>query len=384
MSDPESLDDQPQKYGNPGGMDAGGADFDSGQQGQQTEQELASKMLQIQSKRFYLDVKQNKRGKFIKVAEIGSDGRRSQIYLALSTASEFRDHLSTFSDYYSSLGPANSETLPDDGKLKSEMMVKDNRRYYLDLKENTRGRFLRVSQMISRVGPRSQIAIPAQGMIEFRDALTDLLEEFGTDDGGFKGDLPEGRYMRVDSKNFYFDIGQNNRGIYMRISEVKTNFRTAITVPEKSWARFRDIFADYCEKMKEGGTGVNVGMSSGGGGNVLSEGKGSVVAQVTQKTTASAAAAAGANKGKTEKRQADQRNREFLKRLRSLPKPTESSNHPVVESRPPPPPLPNQQPSPILPPLIPDAAKAPATDNHETAQVQQEIRAVPRFESVKV
>ncbi|RLU20516.1 hypothetical protein DMN91_007126 [Ooceraea biroi] len=29
MSDRESLDDQPQKYGNPGGMDAGGADFDS-------------------------------------------------------------------------------------------------------------------------------------------------------------------------------------------------------------------------------------------------------------------------------------------------------------------------------------------------------------------
>lgn len=61
---------------------------------------------------------------------------------------------------------------------------------------------------------------------------------------------------------------------------MKTNFRTAITVPEKSWARFRDIFADYCEKMKEGGAGVSVGMSSGGGGNVLSEGKSSVVAQV--------------------------------------------------------------------------------------------------------
>lgn len=81
--------------------------------------------------------------------------------------------------------------------------------------------FFQVSQTITRGGPRTQIAIPAQGMIEFRDALTDLLEEFGTDDGGFKGDLPEGRYMRVDSKNFYFDIGQNNRGIYMRISEVR-------------------------------------------------------------------------------------------------------------------------------------------------------------------
>lgn len=45
-------------------------------------------------------------------------------------------------------------------------------------------KIFQVSQTIARGGPRSQIAIPAQGMIEFRDALTDLLEEFGTDDGG--------------------------------------------------------------------------------------------------------------------------------------------------------------------------------------------------------
>jgi hypothetical protein len=221
--------------------------------GQGEEQELASKMLQIQSKRFYLDVKENPRGRFIKVAEIGADGRRSQIYLALSTAAEFRDHLSAFSDYYASLGPPNPENVPEDGKLKSEVMVKTNRRYYLDLKENTRGRFLRVSQTISRGGPRSQIAIPAQGMIEFRDALTDLLEEFGTDDGGFRGELPEGRHIRVDNKIFYFDIGQNNRGVFMRVSEVKTNFRNAITIPEKSWSRFRDIFSEYVDKMKEEG-----------------------------------------------------------------------------------------------------------------------------------
>lgn len=42
------------------------------------------------------------------------------------------------------IGPPNPENLPEDGKLKSEMMTKDNRRYYLDLKENARGRFLRV------------------------------------------------------------------------------------------------------------------------------------------------------------------------------------------------------------------------------------------------
>jgi len=42
--------------------------FASGGSG--VEQELATKMLQIQSKRFYLDVKQNRRGRFIKVAEV--------------------------------------------------------------------------------------------------------------------------------------------------------------------------------------------------------------------------------------------------------------------------------------------------------------------------
>ena len=33
-------------------------------------------------------------------------------------------------------------------------------------------------------GPRSQVALPAQGIIELRDALTDLLETFGQEDGG--------------------------------------------------------------------------------------------------------------------------------------------------------------------------------------------------------
>ncbi|KAM3959893.1 purine-rich binding protein-alpha isoform 2-T2 [Aphomia sociella] len=273
MSDIGSGDEgiSSQKYHGQG-MDAGGNNFDSGQQPQ--EQELATKMLQIQSKRFYLDVKQNRRGRFIKVAEIGADGRRSQIFLAMSTAAEFRDHLSSFSDYYSSLGPPNPDNVPDDGKLKSEMMLKDNRRYYLDLKENSRGRFLRVSQTITRGGPRSQVALPAQGMIEFRDALTDLLDDFGVDDGGFKGELPEGRHLRVDNKNFYFDIGQNNRGIYMKVSEVKSNFRTAITVPEKCWTRFRDILADYCDKMgrahladpHQGGSGGVGGVGGGAGG----------------------------------------------------------------------------------------------------------------------
>ena len=33
-------------------------------------------------------------------------------------------------------------------------------------------------------------------------------------------ELPEPRSMRVENKMFYFDVGQNQRGVFMRISEV--------------------------------------------------------------------------------------------------------------------------------------------------------------------
>lgn len=55
---------------------------------------------------------------------------------------------SFFSHGFIDPGPPNPESMPEDGKLKSEMMIKENRRYYLDLKENSRGRFLRVSVSI--------------------------------------------------------------------------------------------------------------------------------------------------------------------------------------------------------------------------------------------
>ncbi|CAL1549101.1 unnamed protein product, partial [Lymnaea stagnalis] len=61
-----------------------------------------------------------------------------------------------------------------------------------------------------------------------------------------QNELPESRSMRVENKMFYFDVGSNRRGVYLRVSEVsvRNNFRTAITIPERSWGRFRDIISE--------------------------------------------------------------------------------------------------------------------------------------------
>ncbi|CAI9560059.1 unnamed protein product, partial [Staurois parvus] len=199
-------------------------------------QELASKRVDIQKKRFYLDVKQSARGRFLKIAEVWigrgrqDNIRKSKLTLSLSVAAELKDCLGDFIEHYAHLGLRSSHSQRSDhgsekehdsrrrphpvspsgsvgseeptthSVLKTEYIERDNRKYYLDLKENQRGRFL-------SLGQEQTIVLPAQGMIEFRDALVQLIEDYGEE-------LPEGTSFRVDNKRFYFDVGSNRYGIF--------------------------------------------------------------------------------------------------------------------------------------------------------------------------
>ncbi|NXI02478.1 PURA protein, partial [Pachycephala philippinensis] len=196
-------------------------------------QELASKRVDIQNKRFYLDVKQNAKGRFLKIAEVGAGGNKSRLTLSMSVAVEFRDYLGDFIEHYAQLGPSQPPELAqaaDEPRraLKSEFL-------------NQRGRFLRVRQTVNR-GPGlgstqgQTIALPAQGLIEFRDALAKLIDDYGVEEE--PAELPEGTSLTVDNKRFFFDVGSNKYGVFMRVSEVKPTYRNSITVPYKVWAKF--------------------------------------------------------------------------------------------------------------------------------------------------
>lgn len=235
-------------------------------EGNSDEKELASQQIQIQSKRFYIDVKENQRGRFIKLAEVGVGGRKSRILMTMSAAAEFKNRLNEFSELHSQMGPShganndsnqngnkrnNQNNNDNDGLIKSETIVKDRKRYYLDLKENQRGRFLRVSMVVTR-GPRAYLAIPAQGLLEFKDHLSDMLERYGgqlEEENSQQQDLPESKSLRADNKTFYFDCGSNARGVYLKISEVRQNrYRTSITIPDKFLQQFRDQITEFVDK----------------------------------------------------------------------------------------------------------------------------------------
>merc|ERR1712130_1096332 len=146
------------------GSDSGSDELHLGGQG-----DLASRTLVLESKRFYLDVKENQRGRFIKIAEISADGRKNQILMTFSTAALFSQNLVTFIDFYKVLEKLDPDNLRQ-GELRSEVMYKDDKKYHMDLKENARGRFLKVSETFTRgySSSRFQVFIPADGMREFQ------------------------------------------------------------------------------------------------------------------------------------------------------------------------------------------------------------------------
>jgi len=234
------------------GSDSGSEDIPLGAQG-----DLASRTLVLESKRFYLDVKENQRGRFIKVAEISADGRKNQILMTFSTAALFSQNLLAFIDFYRDLDAIDPDNLRQ-GELKSEVMYKDDKKYHMDLKENARGRFLKVSETFTRgysryqTGSRFQVFIPADGMAEFQHNLGELIHEYDNGDAEEALNAPQNKHLRIENKNFYFDVKRNQQGRYMSISEVKGNFRNSILVPESGWESFRDVLDDYVKQVKEG------------------------------------------------------------------------------------------------------------------------------------
>ena len=62
---------------------------------------------------------------------------------------------------------------------------------------------------------------------------------------------PQNKHIRVENKNFYFDIKRNQQGRYMSISEVKGNYRNSILVPESGWENFRDVLDEYVKQVED-------------------------------------------------------------------------------------------------------------------------------------
>lgn len=238
--------------------------------------ELISKTLQVEHKIFYFDLKKNPSGWYLKISEKAS-GSRSTIIVP---ASGIRTFVDLFQYYVSGETPLES----------SEVQV-NTKVFYFDVGENQRGRFLKVSEVTRN---RSTIIVPAgngdgEGWASFRDILADInegLHSLAPDEntsadfqetsserithplgklqkGAMRSTAGEGsaslshegsgalsRILRVDQKKFYFDLGSNARGQYLRISEVIGADRSAIILPVSALEQFYETLGHFVETVR--------------------------------------------------------------------------------------------------------------------------------------
>ena len=102
--------------------------------------------------------------------------------MSFSTAGQFHQNLTKFIEFYRSLGEVDSYNLRQ-GELKTEVMYKDDKKYHMDLKENARGRFLKVSETNGH--SRFHVFIPADGMREFKSQIGELIDEYDNGTVGY-------------------------------------------------------------------------------------------------------------------------------------------------------------------------------------------------------
>jgi len=126
-----------------------------------------------------------------------------------------------------------------DAELVCKTLQVEHKLFYFDLKENPRGRYLKISEKTS--GSRSTIIVPVAGIVWFVDLFTYYAsseEELSS------------KELQLDTKVFYFDVGENQRGRFLKVSEASvTRNRSTIIVPagsaqDEGWAAFRSILVE--------------------------------------------------------------------------------------------------------------------------------------------
>ncbi|KAJ3684651.1 hypothetical protein LUZ61_013815 [Rhynchospora tenuis] len=284
-----------------GGGGGGGGGGPTGGGGGGADVELVCKTLQFEHKLFYFDLKENPRGKYLKISE-KTAANRSTIIVPSGGVGWF---LELFNYYI--------ET--DEREIVSKELRLDSKVFFFDAGVNKRGRFLKVSEAsVNR--NRSTIIVPAgssgeEGWELFRnllaeineavtpsfypvpnlhidapERLTGLSDDVGAgfisghgaqtvsgsdlgverlvdltpqDEIGGIGSMS--KVIRADQKRFFFDLGSNNRGHYLRISEVAGADRSSIILPLSGLKQFHEMVGHFVEITKdrlEGMTGANV------------------------------------------------------------------------------------------------------------------------------
>uniref|UniRef100_A0A915M757 Uncharacterized protein n=1 Tax=Meloidogyne javanica TaxID=6303 RepID=A0A915M757_MELJA len=177
---------------------------------------------------------------------VSLNGRKNRLFMTMLVCKNLKDILDKLEkDGRTAVVPKVTTEGKDNtcGVIHTETIINDRRRYYIDLRENHRGIFLRVTQFDIQTGNRNSVVLPLQGVCQFRDALKEIIDEFGEGYIEQSTVLPKSHNFRTDGKNFFFDPGHNSRGDFLKITELKPSVgvRNTIALSVEAIPQFTQI-----------------------------------------------------------------------------------------------------------------------------------------------
>ncbi|KAI6649114.1 hypothetical protein LOD99_6835 [Oopsacas minuta] len=142
--------------------------------------ELISKTLHVDQKRFYIDLKENGFGKFIKIIESNQNrgSGRNRVIIPQELFQEFIDVLTQYVDILEKDSNDTGENGPADSseRIETQKITNERKTLYIDLRKNNRGKFLKVTEQSPRNGEeRTQVIVPSEGLEVLRDVIGEIL-----------------------------------------------------------------------------------------------------------------------------------------------------------------------------------------------------------------
>ena len=245
---------QTQNHGNSEGA-SGAVAQGNGAQGGRFKENLVTRVVSMDRKSYFLDVRENKRGRYLKLSETSAKYRNT----TLLSGHAARVLLSVVNDAIKE--NYTSQVDPDslDSKwvtIFSKSTTTGQKRFYFDLMQNDRGRSINVAEIVPH-RPKSSVLLADTCWFQFRRALSDVLEVLAPHSEGEEEEEddeyyytitdnmqavnPEGRNggasilaskrMQLRTKRFFFDLRENEQGRYCKVTEIHRSSRESVYLP---------------------------------------------------------------------------------------------------------------------------------------------------------
>ncbi|CAI0384120.1 unnamed protein product [Linum tenue] len=227
--------------------------------------ELMCKTLQVEHKLFYFDLKENPRGRYLKISEKTSSTRCFILTLGKTEGDVFSRYnlvlILAYIPYVSEASVSRNRstiivpagTSRDEGWASFRNILADineaSRLYMLSNQQNSESseRLVGLSDDVGAgfiSGHSTQQPAPPTSELNV-DRAVDLPTQDEI------GNLGVSKVIRVDQKRFFFDLGSNNRGHFLRISEVAGSDRSSIILPLSGLKQFHEIVGHFVEITKD-------------------------------------------------------------------------------------------------------------------------------------